>query len=212
MRTDDLITALSEGVEQARPGALHRQAVLGVTAGVMLSAILMLAWLGLRHDFDSAIASFGMWTKLAYTFGLATLALWAMERVGRPGSDARLPLSLLALPVLALAILSAGQMAAPNADRAALVMGHSSDVCAVYIVACSLPVLAVAFWILRRRAPVSLTLAGAVAGLFAGATGAFIYSFHCTEGSAPFILVWYTLGTALSATLGACLGRRLLRW
>jgi hypothetical protein len=212
MRTDDLIAALSEGVEQARPGALHRQTVLGVAAGLILSAILMLAWLGLRHDFDSAIASFGMWMKLAYTFGLAVFALWAMERLGRPGSDARLPLSLLALPVLVLAILSGGQMAAPDADRAAMVMGHSSDVCAVNILACSLPVLAAAFWILRHRAPVSLTLAGAMAGLFAGAAGAFVYSFHCTEATAPFVLVWYTLGAALSATLGACLGRRLLRW
>jgi len=212
MQTDDLIAQLSQGLEPVRPGTVGRQAALGVCVGLALSITLMLTWLGLRYDFSDALVSFGMWMKLGYAFALAALALWAMERLGRPGSDVRLPLLLLALPVGMIVFLSAIQMMAPGADRAALVMGHSSDVCAINILCCSLPLLAGGFWILRRMAPTNLGLAGTMVGLFAGAAGAFVYAFHCTEAAAPFILAWYTLGIGLSALTGAILGPWLLRW
>jgi hypothetical protein len=212
MRTDELIAHLSEGLAPVRPGTLARRTALGVGLGFALSAILMLAWLGLRADFDGAIVSFGLWMKLAYSLALAAFALWALTRLGRPGRDARLPLLLLALPVAVLLVLAAAQMAAPDADRMALVMGHSSDVCAMNILACALPLLAGAFWALRRMAPTRPGLAGAAAGLFAGAAGAFVYGFHCTEATAPFVLVWYTLGMGLASSAGAILGRWLLRW
>lgn len=212
MQTDDLIGHLTQGLEPVRPGALTRQIALGVGIGMALSTVLMLAWLGLRYDFDAAMVSFGMWMKLAYTFALAAFGLWALERLGRPGSDARRPLLFLALPVAAIAILAAAQMMAPGADPTALVMGHSSDVCATNILGCSLPLLAVAFWVLRRMAPTRLGLAGAAAGLFAGSAGAFVYAFHCTEGAAPFVLIWYTLGIGLTVLAGAIGGRWLLRW
>jgi hypothetical protein len=212
MRTDELIAHLSDGLAPVRRGALARQTALGVGAGLLLSAVLMLAWMGLRTDFDGAIVSFGLWMKLAYSLALAAVALWAMTRLGRPGSDTRLPLLLLVLPVAVLLVLSTAQMAAPGVDRMGLVMGHSSDVCAMNILACALPLLAAAFWILRRMAPTRPSLAGAAAGLFAGAAGAFVYGFHCTEATAPFVLVWYTLGMGLAALTGAILGRWLLRW
>jgi hypothetical protein len=80
------------------------------------------------------------------------------------------------------------------------------------VILTALPTLAATFWALRQLAPTRLTLAGGIAGLFAGAAGAFVYSFHCTEGAAPFIAIWYSLGIALTAVLGAALGKSLLRW
>ena len=103
-------------------------------------------------------------------------------------------------------------MSAPGADMPDLVMGRSSRVCACLVTLTALPTLAATFWALRKLAPTRLTLAGAGAGLFAGAAGAFVYCFHCTEEAAPFIAVWYTLGIALVTALGALLGRPLLRW
>ncbi len=93
-----------------------------------------------------------------------------------------------------------------------LVMGHSADVCATNILLVAAPSLIAAFWALRQLAPTRLGLAGAGAGLFAGAAGAFVYAFHCTEASAPFVAVWYTLGIALTTAIGAFLGRWALRW
>ena len=174
--------------------------------------MVTLGLLGLRHDFSSAMMSFGMWTKLAYTLAIAVFGFLLVERAGRPGAEMSKPALLLALPVLAIILLAILQMSAPGADMPKLVMGRSSRVCATNVLIVALPTLAATFWALRRLAPTRLTLAGALAGLFAGGAGAFVYCFHCTESTAPFIAIWYSLGIALTTALGALLGRRFLRW
>jgi hypothetical protein len=123
-----------------------------------------------------------------------------------------LPGRVLLLPLLAIVLLAAAQLLAPGADMPHLILGHSSRVCAFLVTFTALPTLAATFWALRRMAPTRLELAGLGAGLFAGAVGAFVYSFHCTEGSAPFICIWYSLGILSTAVIGAVLGRSLLRW
>jgi hypothetical protein len=212
MRTDELIAQLSDGLEPVKNGAVGRLLAGAVLLGIAGSIVVMLGVLGLRYDFATAITSFGMWTKLVYTFAIATFGFWLVERAGRPGAEMTRPLLLLALPLLAILLLSALQMSAPEADMPRLVMGHSSQVCAPLVLLTALPTLAATFWALKRLAPTQLTLAGAGAGLFAGAAGAFVYSFHCTEGAAPFIAIWYTLGIVATVAVGALLGPRLLRW
>jgi hypothetical protein len=212
MRTDDLIADLSGRLEPVAPGALTRMLGLAVLLGLAGSAIMMLSTLGMRHDFARAITSFGMWTKLIYTFAIAVFGFWLVQRAGRPGADMAQPARILVLPVLVIALLAVAQLTAPGADMRVLVMGHSSRVCAFLVTLTALPTLAATFWALRRMAPTRLTLAGVGAGLFAGAAGAFVYSFHCTEGSAPFIGIWYSLGIVLTAGIGGLLGRSLLRW
>jgi hypothetical protein len=212
MRTGELIADLSGRLEPVRHGALTRSLALAVLLGTIGSAILMLSVLGLRHDYARAIVSFGMWTKLGYTFAIAVFGFWLVERAGRPGANLEQPARLLLLPVLAIVLLAAAQLLAPGADMPHLILGHSSRVCAFLVTFTALPTLAATFWALRRMAPTRLRLAGLGAGLFAGAVGAFVYSFHCTEGSAPFIGIWYSLGILSTAGIGACLGRSLLRW
>ena len=212
MRTDELIADLSGRLEPVRPATLTRQLALAVLVGLTGSVILMLSVLGLRHDIGRAITSFGMWTKLVYTFAIAVFGFWLVERAGRPGADMARPARVLMLPVLVVTLLAAAQLLTPGADMPGLVLGHSSRVCAFLVTLTALPTLLATFWALRRMAPTRLTLAGLGAGLFAGAAGAFVYSFHCTESSAPFICIWYSLGILLTAVLGGLLGQRLLRW
>jgi len=213
MRTDDLIATLSDGLEPVKSGAVARLLVGSILLGVLGSILVMLTMIGLRHDISTAMVSFGMWVKLVYTFAIAAFGFWLVERAGRPGAEMMRPLLLLALPLLAIAVLSALQMSnASQADVPRMIMGHSSRVCAPLVLMTALPTLAATFWALRRLAPTRLTTAGAIAGLFAGGTGAFVYSFHCTEGAAPFIAIWYTLGIVVTAAVGALLGPRLLRW
>jgi hypothetical protein len=212
MRTDDLIAQLSTGLEPVKTGATTRILVASVGVGIVASIALMLGYLGLRYDFATAISSFGLWMKVAYTFAIAGFGFWLVERAGRPGADMTRPLAMLALPVLAIALLAALQLSAPGADMNRMLMGHSSDVCATNILLVAAPTLLAVFWALRQLAPTRLGLAGAGAGLFAGAVGATIYAFHCMEATAPFIAVWYTLGIALSTVVGSILGRFLLRW
>ena len=91
-------------------------------------------------------------------------------------------------------------------------MGSSAHDCPWRIFVIGLPLLAGAIWALRGLAPTRLTLAGLTAGGAAGGLAALIYGFHCPETAAPFVAVWYTLGMALVAALGAVTGARLLRW
>lgn len=212
MRTDDLIAQLSSGLEPVQSGAVARLLMAAIALGLAGSALVLLAVLGPRPDLAAALAHPGMWTKLAYSFAIAAFGLWLVERAGRPGASLTRPAASLALPLLAILLLAGLQLSAPGADMPGLVMGRSSRVCAVYVTLTALPTLAATFWALRKLAPTRLTLAGAGAGLFAGAAGAFVYCFHCTEEAAPFIAVWYTLGIGLVTALGALLGSRLLRW
>jgi hypothetical protein len=212
MRTDDLIAQLTAGLEPVKRGAVMRLLAGAVVLGLAGSAVVMMIMIGPRHDLTGAMAHPGMWTKLAYCFAIAAFGLWLVERAGRPGAEMTRPALMLALPLLAIALLAGLQMSAPDADIPVLVMGRSSRVCALLVTLTALPTLAATFWALRKLAPTRLTLAGAGAGLFAGAAGAFVYCFHCTEEAAPFIAVWYTLGIAAVAAIGALLGPRLLRW
>ena len=213
MRTDELIAQLSDGLAPVKRGQVARLLLGAVMIGVAGSTLVMLGMLGLRHDFAAAMVSFGMWTKLVYTFAIAAFGFWLVERAGRPGAEMTRPLLLLILPLLAIALLSAMQMSnASHTEMPKLVMGHSSRVCAPLVFLTAIPTLAATFWALRKLAPTRLTTAGAIAGLFAGGAGAFVYSFHCTEGAAPFIAIWYTLGIIVTAAVGALLGPRLLRW
>jgi len=65
---------------------------------------------------------------------------------------------------------------------------------------------------MKGLAPTRIRLAGAAAGLSAGAGAAVVYSLHCPELSAPFIGFWYLLGMLIPALVGALLGPWLLRW
>ncbi|MGB9109966.1 MAG: NrsF family protein, partial [Telluria sp.] len=57
-----------------------------------------------------------------------------------------------------------------------------------------------------------LRMAGAAAGLAAGATAALVYCLHCPEMSPAFVGVWYVLGIAVMALVGALVGPKVLAW
>jgi hypothetical protein len=213
MQTDELIARLSGGLEPVRHGEVIRTLIIGLAAGIAGSALLMIATIGVRHDIVDAMGGGAFWLKFLYTLVIAALGLKLVERIGRPGTDARLPLALLAIPVLALMAMMAMQMMPADADaRRTLIMGHSANVCSVLIAGLALPLFAGLFWSLRQLAPTRLIQAGAAAGLLAGSAAATIYAFHCTESTATFIAIWYTAGIALTTLLGAGLGRWALRW
>jgi hypothetical protein len=100
----------------------------------------------------------------------------------------------------------------PPAERYSYMVGHSAARCPWAILALSIPALAGLVWALRGLAPTRLRLAGVCAGLLAGTIGAAGYALSCSEESAAFVAVWYSLGIALCGLLGGALGSRLLRW
>jgi hypothetical protein len=92
------------------------------------------------------------------------------------------------------------------------VMGGTWAYCLASVPLLSAPVLVAAMWAMKGLAPTRLALAGASAGLLAGAVGAFVYAFHCPEMQAPFLGLWYVAGMAIPTVIGAHLGPVILRW
>ncbi len=212
MKTDNLIDLLAQDLAPVTPGHVLRVLAVGLIGGMAVSAAIMVPWLGLRPDMGDAMMTTPFWVKFAYTLVLAIAGFWMVDRQARAGGKigAATLLGLFTLAVMVgLAIL---QLMPSDAPRHALIMGGSANVCTRNIFVLSLPIFAGLFWSLRQLAPTRLTLAGASAGLLAGAVGAWVYAFHCNEDAMPFMAIWYTLGVAASGLLGAVLGRWLLRW
>lgn len=213
MKTDALIERLSERAEPVSAYALTRALGIGIGAGALVSVAAMMLWLGPRPDLMQAMGTGAYWMKFFYTLLFALGGLWTLERLSRPGARTRTQMTLEALPFAAIALWALMRLAmAPAAARMPMMMGHSANVCPWRIVLLALPVFAGALWSLRNLAPTRPALAGAAAGLAAGALGAFIYAFHCNESAAAFVALWYTFGIASVGAIGAVAGRFLLRW
>ena len=212
MNTDELIAHLAGDLKPAPRFLVGRALAFGLIGGMALSALLMWTLLGPRPDLDAAMAGGAFWMKFAYVLAIGALGLWMVERQSRAGAEARRPFWLLGVPVVALVVAASVQLSDPHADAATLIMGRSANVCALLILMLSLPIYAGLLLALRQLAPTRLGLAGAAAGLAAGGWAAAIYCFHCPESTAPFIVIWYSLGMVLAAGLGAMVGRFALRW
>ncbi|MGE0626175.1 MAG: NrsF family protein [Hyphomicrobiaceae bacterium] len=211
--TDDLIARLADDLKPVPAGALQRRLLLLVLLGLAVAMPLMAMSLGFRPDLREATGTAMFWIKSGYTAGLALAGIWAVEQLSRPGHRGNRPLRMVLILVAATALASIIDYALAPADaRPNMLMGSSALLCPFFIMALSVPFLVTGIAFMRRAAPTRLTVAGAAVGLAAGALGAWVYSFHCTEGGLPFLALWYSLGIAAVTAAGALAGRILLRW
>lgn len=213
MKTDELISILASGAEAVEPHAPLRRHVSALGLGAFGTLLLMVITLGVRPDIAEAARLPMFWMKLAFPAMLLGGALLAAIRLSRPGVRlGRVP-AAIAAPVLAVWLLAATVLlnAAPT-EQYNLIFGNTWVSCSLIIAALSAPLSGVLLWVMRGLAPTRLALAGASAGLLAGACAALIYALHCTEMAAPFLAIWYVLGMLIPAAAGAIIGPRLLRW
>lgn len=213
MKTDDLIAALALDTPVTPPRGIERGLLLWMApAGVLvLSAVVF--WLGLRPDLSTAILGPTFWAKAAYTLALGVGGFWLLERLGRPGASARRPLIMLGAVLALVASLAVVELSSmPAGDRMAAVLGLSWRVCPRNILVLGAAAAPFVFFASRRFAPTRPMFAGAAAGLVTAGLAATLYGLHCPEHTAAFVVVWYTLGMALSAALGAVVGRFVFRW
>lgn len=213
MQTDDLVLSLAKDFAPVPHRAVERRIALGLAAGAMVALGYIAIRLGLRPDLGPAMLGLAFWMKWIYTIALAAGAVLATIHLARPDAKPFSVLRLLAPPVLVMSLLAGLELAqTPMAGWPALVAGRSADVCSLWVLWFALPIFAGLVWAFRRLAPDNLRLTGLMAGLAAGASSATLYSLHCPESAALFILVWYTLGMLLAAVIGMLAGPRLLRW
>jgi hypothetical protein len=213
VKTDELINMLATGTVAVEPHAAARRYTAAIGGGALGAAVLMATLLGVRPDLAEVALLPMFWAKLAFAAGLTLASLFAALRLSRPGLRLeRLP-GALAAPVLAMWMLAAAVLAgADPAERARLFFGETWTSCPLLIALLSAPSFAALLWAMKGLAPTRLRLAGAAAGLLAGAIGALVYSLHCPEIAAPFLGFWYLLGMLIPAIAGALLGPRCLRW
>ena len=211
--TDDLIDRLAGDLSPVAGNVVVRRLAIGAGAGAIVSAAVMLAWLGPRADLAAALGTSAFWAKFIYTLALGLIGFAAIERLSRPGATARRAMPAVALSLCVVAVLALLELAlSAPAERPALFFGTTAGVCPWRIAALSLPILVGTIWAVRGLAPTRLTLAGLAAGMVAGGLGAWVYSFHCGETAMPFLATWYSAGIAAGGLMGAASGRWLLRW
>ncbi|WP_313193743.1 NrsF family protein [Shinella zoogloeoides] len=211
MKTDDLITLMA----QDAPVGLRYGRALAVAlgAGIVLSALLLVATVGLRHNMGSVFETARVLFKITVTLVLAVLAARLALRIGRPGEETRRPALLLAVPALMVAVAVVAELVTlPAGAWGASLVGRNALFCLFFVPVLSLAPLAGLFWALKKGAPANPARAGAAAGLAAGAVAAAIYAWHCPDDSPLFLATWYTVAIAAVTAAGAFLGRRLLRW
>jgi len=211
MNTDELISVLARNAGPAQ-GPAPAQMGGRLAVALALGGVTVL-YLGLNpalsdFAFTSPFALKMLWlcALLVFSAALVYRLVHPGQRLG--GAPWGIGLALLAMSGQGLNQL----LAAPPAQRHALLMGTTWQVCAFNIAFIALPVLAALLWTLQDMAPTRPRLTGAAAGWLSGALAAMLYSLHCTENTFSFYALWYSGGMGLSGLVGAILGARLLRW
>ena len=213
MKTDELIASLARAAGAVEPNAVARRYGTAIGWGGFTATLVMALFLGVRPDLRDAALLPMFWVKLVFPGVLFVIALALAARLARPAMPLGIAPRMLVVPLIVVWAMAAIELVgAPQADRAALLLGRTWDVCPFYIALLSVPIFVGAFWAMKRLAPTRLARAGAACGLVAGGLGACIYALHCDEMSAAFLGTWYVIGMLIPTAVGAALGPKLLRW
>jgi hypothetical protein len=213
MKTQDLVSLLSTGVEAVDLRLPSRRWLLALVGGTLSALLLTEGLLKLNPALWHETSMSAFWVREGYCAALSALGFITVVRLARPGvrlglAPMGIPVAVVAMWILAVITL----VAASPQNRARLILGHTAGICPFLIAFIAAPLLIAFLRVMRSLAPTRLRWAGAAAGFAAGSIGALVYTLHCPELAAPFIGIWYLLGMLIPATLGAWLGPSLLRW
>lgn len=213
MKTEDLIEALAADLPAAKPRQVERRILLALVGGGLLIVLGVDLWLGFRDDLTSAMMGPYFWVKAAYSGALGIIGFWLLDRLGRPGARIAAPLiALVTVLAVAAGFATWEFMTMAEAERMPALMGESARECAPLILILSLIAAPFVFGAARGFAPMRPGAAGAAAGLLTAGLATTLYGLHCPEHTAGFVVVWYSLGIALTAAVGAVVGKFLFRW
>ena len=212
MDTKGLIEALA--ADAKRPAASLSSVWWGAAGlSAAFAGLAVYLALGARPDLAAAAETARFLFKFVAMLTLAAGAFALVRALSRPGEGWRKPLTLLAAApaLIVLAVLIELVVLPPDAWGPSLV-GANSLACFLSISLIGLGPLAAFLLTLRHGAPTRPGLAGAAAGLLAGALAATFYALHCTDDSPLFLSTWYTAALATLTATGAAGARWLVRW
>jgi len=211
VKTNELISLLAEDAPVRM--RLGRALATALVSGIVVSAVILVFAIGIRHDIASVAGTMRVLLKVGLMLVLAILASTIVFRIGRPEAPVSAAAWALLAPtgVLAAAVLIE-LMVLPRDLWEPQMMGHNAAYCLMFIPLLSIAPLLGFILALRAGAPRRPALAGAAAGLAASAIGSALYAWHCIDDSPLFVATWYTIAIAAVTAIGATLGRRYLRW
>lgn len=213
MKTEDLVAMLASHAAPTDRARLGRRPAWALAAGVLGALVLLLLRFDPRPDLWTVVGTPLFWARLSLPVLLAAGAMRVAARLSRPGMEVGRRGSMLILPVTVVWLAAAISLGfAPSSERLAMVLGTSWRTCPFNIAYLALPGFVAGFWAMKGMAPTRLRLAGAAAGLLAGAVATAVYCLHCPEMEVAFWAVWYVAGMLIPAAIGAWLGPRFLRW
>jgi hypothetical protein len=230
LKTHDFIAQLVADSQAVAPVRIHLMFTHALLLASVVSVALLLVFWGVDLRIFTLMDTPTFWVKLGLMLWLCASAWSMVLRLARPGESAG-PMvwsagaSMTGLLAITISPFAPGSpeeqhmlaQAAPwvlaGVDHGWAGVAQAWQVvwrAAASISALALPWLAALLWTLRNMAPTQPAWAGASAGFMAGALSALLYSLHASVG--PYETLGYLLGMALMPTIGALLGRRLLRW
>jgi hypothetical protein len=211
MKTDDLIDLLAQ--DSASTWCLRSVLALAISCGIIVAAVLFFAGIGFRPDISEALTSSRFLFKCVVATTLAITATRAVFGLGRPDAslDGR-SLALALAPALLAGAVAVELAVVPERQWMPRLIGHDASKCLILVPLLSIGPLSCLLAALRRGAPSSPGLAGAVAGLSAGGIAAAFYTWNCADDSPLFVITWYSLAILIVTSVGYLAGRKLLRW
>jgi hypothetical protein len=214
MRTEELIRRLASDLPaKSSHGVLEPLAarLLAYTSVAAVATLLII----LSAMSRSPHLVHGVGATIAFTVAAATVLAAGAFRMSvvlsRP--EAQPTQAWIVVPVI---VIVAGIVAelyhVPRDGWATRLFGQDPLACFISVWLLSVPILLAALLALRHGAPSQPRRAGVMAGLFAGAVAAALYTLHCPEDSLLFVAAWHIPAIALVAALGAAIAGRMLRW
>ncbi len=213
MKTDDLINALSRGVEPAERPRWRMKLAITLIAGLVVAALLVAIGLGVRPDIGTARMPIMM--KAMFAALAAAIILPIAVQLMKPGRPLgwRIGAVVLFIALCAIATITALMGEMPEQRWQAWMGGEGrAPWCVVLIPILAAPAAALLTWFMRAFSPTRITLTGAAIGALAGGVSAMAYAMYCPTDSVAFVTTWYTLAIAVCAALGALVGSKFLRW
>ena len=212
MDTNELINSLAADTRQPS-ASLSSVWWNAVVVAVVVAAAVFFATLGVRPDIAAAAETPRFLAKFVMMLTLAVGAFGALGALSRPEGNWRKALPLLtAAPTLLVAAVVLELLTVPPEAWTDRMIGANNVYCLMFIMMIGAGPLSIFLLALRRSAPSSPGIAGAVAGLLAGGIAATIYAAHCTDDSPLFIATWYLIAIAGLAAFGSVAANRLARW
>ena len=212
MKTENLIQALSADLA-TRPTPLPKALSQALIVSLPIALAILFYALHVRPDFWTAWGSPRFVFKFVFTLSAVAAGFWLVMRLSRPGTAAGPALGALTLSAgLLLAAVAAELMAIPSNAWLSNLVGDRALACTLLIPVLSAAPLAALLFALKSGAPDNPGMAGAAAGLLAGALGATVYASHCPNDSPLFVATWYVIAISAVTVVGRVIGGRVLRW